>query len=57
VTKLGQRAEVQPVVIAPNGGCFASTEVYLTGLPRTILLPGNIQSGVLGSPAIEVQGT
>jgi hypothetical protein len=26
-------------------------------LPRTILLPGNIQSGVLGSPAIEVQGT
>jgi hypothetical protein len=28
VTKLGQRAEVQPVVTAPNGGCIASTEVY-----------------------------
>jgi hypothetical protein len=32
VTKLGQRAEVQPVVTAPNGGCVASTEVYLNGL-------------------------
>ena len=35
VTKLGQRAEVQPVVSAPNGGCFASTEVYLNGLGTT----------------------
>jgi hypothetical protein len=35
VTKLGQRAEVQPVVTAPNGGCFASTEVYLNGLGTT----------------------
>jgi hypothetical protein len=35
VTKLGQRAEVQPVVTAPNGGCVASTEVYLNGLGAT----------------------
>jgi hypothetical protein len=35
VTKLGQRAEVQPVVVAPNGGCFAPTEVYLNGLGTT----------------------
>jgi hypothetical protein len=35
VTKLGQRAEVQPVVTAPNGGCVASTEVYINGLGAT----------------------
>lgn len=35
VTKLGQRAEVQPVVSAPNGGCVASTEVYINGLGAT----------------------
>jgi hypothetical protein len=35
VTKLGQRAEVQPVVTAPNGGCVASTEVWLNGLATT----------------------
>jgi hypothetical protein len=35
VTKLGQRAEVLPVVTAPNGGCVASTEVYLNGLDTT----------------------
>lgn len=35
VTKLGQRAEVRPVVIAPNGGCVASAEVYLNGLGAT----------------------
>lgn len=28
ITRLGQRAEVQPIVNAPNGGCAASTEVY-----------------------------
>ena len=28
VTKLGQRAEVRPVVTAPNGGCVASAEIY-----------------------------
>jgi hypothetical protein len=35
VTKLGQRAEVQPIVVASYGGCFASTEVYLNGLGAT----------------------
>jgi hypothetical protein len=35
VTKLGQRAEVEPVVTAPNGGCVASTEVYLNGIGAT----------------------
>jgi len=35
VGKLGQRAEVQPVVTAPNGGCIASTEVYLNGFGTT----------------------
>jgi|SRR5580700_996794 hypothetical protein len=35
VTRLGQRAEVQPIVSAPNGGCIASTEVYVTGLGVT----------------------
>jgi hypothetical protein len=35
VTKLGQRAEVQPVVTAPNGGCAASTEVYNNALGVT----------------------
>jgi hypothetical protein len=35
VTKLGQRAEVRPVVTAPDGGCIASTEVYLNGLGAT----------------------
>jgi hypothetical protein len=35
VTKIGQRAEVLPVVIAPNGGCLASTEVYFNGLGTT----------------------
>lgn len=35
VTKLGQRAEVQPVVSASNGGCIASAEVYLNGLGTT----------------------
>lgn len=35
VTKLGQRAEVQPIVSAPNGGCIASTEVYINGLGAT----------------------
>ncbi len=35
VTKLGQRAEVQPVVSAPNGGCVASAEVYINGLGAT----------------------
>jgi len=35
VTKLGQRAEVQPVVTAPNGGCVASAEVYINGLGAT----------------------
>jgi hypothetical protein len=35
VTKLGQRAEVQPVVTKPNGGCIASTEVYINGLGTT----------------------
>jgi hypothetical protein len=35
VTKLGQRAELQPVVTAPNGGCIASTEVYNNALGVT----------------------
>jgi hypothetical protein len=35
VTKLGQRAEVQPVVTVPDGGCVASTEVWLNGLGTT----------------------
>jgi len=35
VTKLGQRAEVQPVVTAPNGGCIASTEVWVNALGTT----------------------
>jgi hypothetical protein len=35
VTQLGQRAEVRPVVTAPNGGCAASAEVYLNGLGAT----------------------
>ena len=35
VTKLGQRAEVQPIVTAPNGGCVASTEVYSNLLGAT----------------------
>jgi hypothetical protein len=35
VTKLGQRAEVQPVVSASNGGCIASAEVYINGLGTT----------------------
>ena len=35
VTKLGQRAEVQPVVTAPNGGCVASAEVWINGLGAT----------------------
>jgi hypothetical protein len=28
VTRLGQRAEVRPLVTAPNGGCVASAEIY-----------------------------
>ena len=39
VSRLGQRAEVRPVVTAPNGGCVASAEVYLNGHP-TERLPG-----------------
>jgi len=35
VTKLGQRAEVQPVISASNGGCIASAEVYINGLGTT----------------------
>ncbi len=35
VTKLGQRAEVLPVVTAPNGGCVASAEVWVIGLGTT----------------------
>ncbi len=35
VTKLGQRAEVQPVVTAPNGGCVASAEVWTNVLGAT----------------------
>ncbi len=35
VTKLGQRAEVQPVVSSSNGGCIASAEVYINGLGTT----------------------
>ncbi len=35
VTKLGPRAEVQPVVSASNGGCIASAEVYINGLGTT----------------------
>jgi hypothetical protein len=35
VTKLGQRAEVLPVVSASNGGCIASAEVYINGLGTT----------------------
>jgi hypothetical protein len=35
VTKLGQRAELQPEVTAPNGGCIASTEVYNNALGVT----------------------
>jgi hypothetical protein len=35
VTKLGQRAEVQPVLTAPNGGCVASAEVWVNGLGAT----------------------
>ena len=35
VTKLGQRAEVQPVVTAPNGGCVVSAEVWINGLGAT----------------------
>jgi hypothetical protein len=35
VTKLGQRAEVQPVVTMTNGGCVASAEVWLIGLGAT----------------------
>jgi hypothetical protein len=35
VTKLGQRAEVQPVISASNGGCVASAEVYINGLGTT----------------------
>jgi hypothetical protein len=35
VTKLGQRAEVQPVVTAPNGGCVVSAELYISGLGAT----------------------
>jgi hypothetical protein len=35
VTKLGQRAEVQPIVTAPNGGCVASAEVWVNGLGAT----------------------
>jgi hypothetical protein len=35
VTKLGQRAEVLPVVSASNGGCIASAEVYINGLGAT----------------------
>ena len=34
-TKLGQRAEVQPVVTASNGGCVASAEVWIVGLGTT----------------------
>jgi hypothetical protein len=42
VTKLGQRAEVQPIVTAPNGGCVASTEVYVNGLGSTsVYFPPN----------------
>jgi len=37
VTKLGQRAEVQPVLVAPNSpSCVASAEVYVNGLGTTI---------------------
>jgi hypothetical protein len=35
VTKLGQRAAVQPVVSAANGGCIASAELYINGLGAT----------------------
>lgn len=35
VTKLGQRAEVQPMLTVNNGSCAASTEVYLNGLGTT----------------------
>jgi hypothetical protein len=35
VTKLGQRAEVQPVVTAPNGGCVVSAEVWIDLLGAT----------------------
>ena len=35
VTKLGQRAEVQPVISGSNGGCVASAEVYIEGLGAT----------------------
>lgn len=35
VTKLGQRAEVQPIVTVTNGSCAASSEVYLNGLGTT----------------------
>jgi hypothetical protein len=35
VTKLGQRAEVLPVISASNGGCIASAEVYVNGLGAT----------------------
>ncbi len=35
VTRLGQRAEVQPVISGSNGGCVASAEVYLNGLGTT----------------------
>ena len=42
VTKPGQRSEVQPVVTAPNGGCVASSEVYLNGLGATsVYFPPN----------------
>jgi len=35
VTKLGQRAEVQPIVTVDNGSFAASTEVYLNGFGTT----------------------
>jgi hypothetical protein len=35
VTKLGQRAEVRPIMTAPNGGCVASAEIYSTAFGFT----------------------
>jgi hypothetical protein len=35
VTKLGQRAEVQPIITASSGACVAAMEVYVNGLGTT----------------------
>lgn len=47
VTKLGQRAEVQPVVTAPSGGCIASAEVWvnLLGATSVYIPPDPCSSG------------